>query len=356
MGIKEKDVKKKINFRQVIDHVVEESTWKALLLVLGICSVNVIFNAFIAAGADFLFQMIHLSFNGAISSALIAVLNLVRNVVITLIVFDLVLKKDVLKLDKNIRYVVFIMLNYLAYVGCGFFVMFLSGQNSFSFLVSSLLNYFGIGALFRLIQLLGSFSGMLRYAELIEFLGYVLYQCIEIMSIAFCTGWIVKLTHDEAAEHDISLKEALIRPFRMEKEVVLSSSKLQELSFVQIQDEVIVDTGLLPVSEELVDLYCVTHCNYFGTDKMPMVRQKLMMLSEKQYQDVTALDYINPDMMLIISAVSGSFGLDRFLLHDTAIGILKMLTFGCFGILTLIDVITIKKKTQDLNFQKMMSI
>lgn len=44
---------------------------------------------------------------------------------------------------------------------------------------------------------------------------------------------------------------------------------------------------------------------------------------------------------LILSILVGAFGVDRFYLGYTGMGILKLLTGGCFGILWLIDLINI---------------
>lgn len=42
--------------------------------------------------------------------------------------------------------------------------------------------------------------------------------------------------------------------------------------------------------------------------------------------------------ILIISFLAGYFGLDRFYQGDVALGIIKMITFGGFGVWYLIDV------------------
>lgn len=44
---------------------------------------------------------------------------------------------------------------------------------------------------------------------------------------------------------------------------------------------------------------------------------------------------------LILSILLGGIGVDRFYLGYTGMGILKLLTGGCFGILWLIDIINI---------------
>ena len=42
--------------------------------------------------------------------------------------------------------------------------------------------------------------------------------------------------------------------------------------------------------------------------------------------------------ILIISFLAGYFGLDRFYQGDVALGVIKMITFGGFGVWYLIDV------------------
>lgn len=44
---------------------------------------------------------------------------------------------------------------------------------------------------------------------------------------------------------------------------------------------------------------------------------------------------------IILSALLGGLGVDRFYLGYTGIGILKLLTAGCFGVLYIIDLINI---------------
>ncbi|MBU5433523.1 TM2 domain-containing protein [Intestinimonas sp. MSJ-38] len=64
----------------------------------------------------------------------------------------------------------------------------------------------------------------------------------------------------------------------------------------------------------------------------------------------------DPTTLLLVSIFLGTLGIDRFMLGETGMGILKLLTVGLCGVLTIIDWFTIQKKTQDLNFNNLMLV
>lgn len=71
---------------------------------------------------------------------------------------------------------------------------------------------------------------------------------------------------------------------------------------------------------------------------------------------VSTVELKDPTTILLVSIFLGSLGIDRFMLGDTGMGILKLLTGGCCGILTIIDWFTVSKKTKELNFNNLMTV
>ena len=60
-------------------------------------------------------------------------------------------------------------------------------------------------------------------------------------------------------------------------------------------------------------------------------------------------NFISPRIMVLVAIFGGIVGIDRFVLKDTGVGILKLLTSGVCCILWLVDIFSIKKKTVEYN-------
>lgn len=99
-----------------------------------------------------------------------------------------------------------------------------------------------------------------------------------------------------------------------------------------------------------IDLYLATNAKYFEPSVIPIIRSKLENADDSKFLALQAIELKDPTAFLIISIFFGSIGLDRFLLGDIGMGVLKLLTLGCCGILTIIDWFNISKLTKQKNF------
>lgn len=79
-------------------------------------------------------------------------------------------------------------------------------------------------------------------------------------------------------------------------------------------------------------------------------------MDENKFTMVSTVELKDPTTILLVSIFLGGLGIDRFMLGDTGMGILKLLTGGCCGILTIIDWFTVSKKTKELNFNNIMTV
>lgn len=110
------------------------------------------------------------------------------------------------------------------------------------------------------------------------------------------------------------------------------------------------------MDQQKVDMFIMTNQKYFPAEKILFLKEKLLSLDEDKFTMVSALDLKEPTTLLIISLFLGYLGVDRFMIGDTGMGVLKLLTCGCCMILTIIDWFTIMNKTKELNFNKVMTL
>ena len=105
-----------------------------------------------------------------------------------------------------------------------------------------------------------------------------------------------------------------------------------------------------------VDMYIMTNQKFFPAEKIQLLRDRLLAADDNRMVMISSIEMKDPTTILLVSIFLGSLGIDRFMLGETGMGILKLLTGGCCGILTIIDWFTVQKKAKDANFEKLMAI
>lgn len=108
------------------------------------------------------------------------------------------------------------------------------------------------------------------------------------------------------------------------------------------------------MEQQKIDMFIMTNQKYLPTEKIMYVKSKLADISEDKEYLLSTVEFKDPTTLLLVSLFLGGLGVDRFMLSDNAMGVLKLLTGGCCGILTIIDWFSIQKKTKDANFNKLM--
>ncbi len=101
-----------------------------------------------------------------------------------------------------------------------------------------------------------------------------------------------------------------------------------------------------------VDMFMMMNSKFFESYHLVAVRDRLLQLDESKWSMVQMLQFKDPTTALIISIVGGGhFGIDRFYIGDTGLGIAKLLTCGGFGIWTIVDWFLIQGATREKNMQ-----
>lgn len=104
-----------------------------------------------------------------------------------------------------------------------------------------------------------------------------------------------------------------------------------------------------------VDMYIMQNQKFFPTERIPQIRDMLIQLPEDKFVFLSSAEMKDPTIHLIISLLLGGWGIDRFLIGDIGMGVLKLLTGGGCGILAIIDWFSIQNKTKEYNFTSFMN-
>jgi TM2 domain-containing membrane protein YozV len=110
------------------------------------------------------------------------------------------------------------------------------------------------------------------------------------------------------------------------------------------------------MDQQKVDMFIMANQKYFPAEKIMYLKDKLKAMDEDKLSLLSTVEFKNPTNILLFSLFLGGWGVDRFMLGETGMGVLKLLTGGVCGILTIIDWFTITNKTKEMNFNNVMAI
>lgn len=102
-----------------------------------------------------------------------------------------------------------------------------------------------------------------------------------------------------------------------------------------------------------IDMWLAMNSSMLPTAKIPFLKQQLESLDESKLIYLQSVDFKNPTTILIISILVGSLGIDRFMLGDAGMGVLKLLTCGGAYIWWIVDMINAQDRTKEYNFNKL---
>ena len=105
-----------------------------------------------------------------------------------------------------------------------------------------------------------------------------------------------------------------------------------------------------------VDMFLATSSQKFPAEKIGEIKQKLEQMDDNKFMMIQAIALKDPTTLLIISILLGSYGVDRFMLGETGLGVAKLLTVGACGIWTIIDWFSVQDRTRQANYDKFMQM
>jgi TM2 domain-containing membrane protein YozV len=108
--------------------------------------------------------------------------------------------------------------------------------------------------------------------------------------------------------------------------------------------------------KEKIDQFLSAHAAELPAEAMTEIRERLEAADDSKFDELNMLQFKNPTTMLLIAFFLGGYGVDRFMLSDTTMAIVKLCTCGGCGIWALIDLFSAGKRTRDYNLNKINEI
>lgn len=105
-----------------------------------------------------------------------------------------------------------------------------------------------------------------------------------------------------------------------------------------------------------VDLFVSTMANKFPSTKLIIIKERMESLDDSKFTTLQSMEYKDPVTLLLFSIFLGHFGVDRFMLGETGLGVLKLITFGGCGFWTIIDWFTVINRTKEKNYELFLSV
>ncbi|MEE0118118.1 MAG: TM2 domain-containing protein [Bacteroidaceae bacterium] len=110
------------------------------------------------------------------------------------------------------------------------------------------------------------------------------------------------------------------------------------------------------MEQQKVDMFIMTNGKFFPEDKVMFIRERLLSLDESKAILLMSMQFKDLMTALIISLFLGCYGVDRFYVGDTGVGILKLITCGGCGIWAIIDWFLIMGTTREKNYNRLLSV
>ena len=105
-----------------------------------------------------------------------------------------------------------------------------------------------------------------------------------------------------------------------------------------------------------VENYIMSNRECFPGIKLIYLKSKLLKMDKDKFERICLCDLKSPTIILLVSVFLGGLGIDRFMIGDIGMGILKLLTGGLCGIFWIYDIFTITERVKKINFESIKNL
>lgn len=107
------------------------------------------------------------------------------------------------------------------------------------------------------------------------------------------------------------------------------------------------------MEQNKIDMFVAQNATKFPQYKLGLIKDALAKLDDDKATMIQYLDLQDPSTILIVSILCGGLGVDRFMLGEVGLGILKLLTCGGCYVWWIIDMINAQDRAREYNYKKL---
>lgn len=101
-----------------------------------------------------------------------------------------------------------------------------------------------------------------------------------------------------------------------------------------------------------LEMWLASNSKKLPEGKMFQLKDAMSQMTDEQFNYIQAVEMRDPNTVLLISIFIGELGVDRFMVGDTILGVLKLITCGLSGTWWLIDLFLIQDRAKEYNYGK----
>jgi TM2 domain-containing membrane protein YozV len=111
------------------------------------------------------------------------------------------------------------------------------------------------------------------------------------------------------------------------------------------------------MEERKVDMFMMANSKYLKGNQVFKIREELLQIDDSKWGIIQSVQFKDPVVALVVALFGGGLlGIDRFMIGDTVLGIIKLCTFGGFVLWALLDILLIMGAAKSNNTAKLRQV
>lgn len=110
------------------------------------------------------------------------------------------------------------------------------------------------------------------------------------------------------------------------------------------------------MEQQKIDTFIAQNATKFPQQKLGMIREALAKVDDDKASMVLQMDMADPTTILLLSVLCGTLGIDRFMLGEVGLGILKLFTCGGCYVWWIIDMVKAQSNAREYNYKKLSNL